>query len=307
MSYKSYVDTKPQNVIAKVKEIDKCISFYERGILFIPEIDQSINRGLLKVERNTFLYDLEKCMSVIETDDVIIKTGPVWLNNYHVFNERDLINDRIKLTEEIAKIEANVRNIDNKLLSIKEFKTLLSSGGKDLELIVRSCLEEIGFEILETKEGRDDLRLKYLEQYFVIEIKGLTKSAAEKNAAQLEKWSSEFHLEMDFKPKAILIVNAFKDKPLQDRTEDVFPNQMLKFSSNREHCLMSTTQLLGAMVAFRNNETSIDELVNSLTETNGVYPHYLDWNKFINIESAMSNPQSSTSQTSATTVFAQPL
>jgi len=61
------------------------------------------------------------------------------------------------------------------------------------------------------------LILDYKGKIAVVEVKGLGKSAAENNAAQLEKWVSEYYLTKGIKPKGILIVNAYKDVPFKEQ------------------------------------------------------------------------------------------
>ena len=45
-------------------------------------------------------------------------------------------------------------------------------------------------------------------------------------------------------PKSLLIVNGYYELPLEERKEDVFPNQMLKYANKKEQCLLTTYQLL---------------------------------------------------------------
>jgi hypothetical protein len=114
-----------------------------------------------------------------------------------------------------------------------------------------------------------------------MEIKGVTKSAAEKNAAQLEKWVSTFIEKEERIPKPLLIVNAFCNIPLEQRTEDIFPNQMLSYSTSRNHCLISTTQLLCLFIEISQNPDCKDERINELLTTVGVYNRYSDYTQFI--------------------------
>ena len=89
---------------------------------------------------------------------------------------------------------------------------------------------------LEAEKGRSDKIAKYGEVAIVAEIKGVTKSAAEKHAAQLEKWVAQYFEENEVSPKGMLIVNGFCDMPLNERLEDVFPQQMLKYCGYTTVC-----------------------------------------------------------------------
>ena len=160
------------------------------------------------------------------------------------------------------------------LASVQSFKFLLTSSGKTLENIVKRTLTEIGFTLCEAEENRSDIIAKYKDLDIVAEIKGLTKSAGEKNSAQLEKWSSEFMEKNGKEPKSILIVNAYCDLPLSERKEAIFPNQMLKYAEKKEQCLLSTYQLLNLLVDIKEHPENSENLIMELLETVGIYNKY---------------------------------
>ena len=49
------------------------------------------------------------------------------------------------------------------------------------------------------------------------------------NAAQLQKWVSDFHVENEVNPKGVLIINGYRSTPLHLRDQPVFPNQMIDY------------------------------------------------------------------------------
>ena len=112
-----------------------------------------------------------------------------------------------------------------RLEAIQKYKLTLTSSGKELEKIVTQIFSELGFTIWESEHNRADGIFEYNNHKFVIEIKGVSKSAAEKHAAQLEKWVSEFIENNGTIPKAILVVNGFRKKELSKRTEDISLNK----------------------------------------------------------------------------------
>ena len=118
-------------------------------------------------------------------------------------------------------------------------------------------------------------------KYAVVEVKGKKGSAAESDAAQLEKWVAGSKEEKGKDAKGILFVNAYSETPLADRTEPVFPQQMLKYSTQREHCLMSTLQLLGLLLEARAHPDRRVDLVSSLFSTVGVYQQFANWRAFL--------------------------
>jgi hypothetical protein len=97
----------------------------------------------------------------------------------------------------------------------------------------------------------------------------------------LEKWVSEYFSTYGVQPKGILIVNPFKDVPLKDRTESPFPDQMIGYSQRREHCLITTLQLLGIYFDILQNPAKKDELIKTIFATQGIYTEYQSWSEFI--------------------------
>ena len=144
-------------------------------------------------------------------------------------------------------------------------------------------MQEIGFALHEAEVGRSDVVASYDDTDIVAEIKGVTKSAAEKHAAQLEKWVAQFLEENEHSPKAILFVNGYCDTPLAERTEEVFPDQMLRYSEARGHALVTTTQLLCLYIEIKNNPACAKERIKELLSCVGRYPRYKDYENYLQL------------------------
>ena len=82
-------------------------------------------------------------------------------------------------------------------------------------------------------------------------------------------------------PKGFLIVNAFKNKKLEDR-QDAFPQQMIKYATLQEICLLTTIQIFNIKHYLESNPNEKDDIINDLYSTNGVYEKFSEWN--LNIE-----------------------
>ena len=164
---------------------------------------------------------------------------------------------------------------------VQKYKLLLTSSGTTLEEIVKQVLDELGFTILEAEKGRSDIIAKYGEVAIVAEIKGVTKSAAEKHAAQLEKWVAQYIEENEVSPKGMLIVNGFCDMPLNERLEDVFPQQMLKYCVSRGHVLLTSTQLLCLYIEVCKNPICKEERITELLSCVGKYERYRETKDYL--------------------------
>ena len=71
-------------------------------------------------------------------------------------------------------------------------------------------------------------------------------------------------------------MNGWRDKPLHKRTQEAFPEQMLKFSVGRGHALVTGTQLLAAWLDVEANPEKADEVADSLLKCVGRYERYGD-------------------------------
>jgi hypothetical protein len=208
---------------------------------------------------------------------------PAWANDIKVLNEQD---EEVKLEQEINKlrtVEAAIQKRKESIRKIKQKKILITGSGTPLEEVVKETLREIGFVLHEAEAGRSDIIASYNGVDVVAEIKGVSKSAAEKHAAQLEKWVAQFIEEKDHHPKALLIVNGYCDTPLSARTDEVFPDQMLKYCKSREHALITTTQLLCLYIEIKNNPTCAKERITELLSCVGKYSRYLDYKKYLRL------------------------
>ena len=103
--------------------------------------------------------------------------------------------------EKLQKLKDKIQKQQEDILKLQQYKMLLSATGEYLEEIVKVVLSEIGFTLVESEKGRSDIIAKFNDIDVVAEIKGVTKSAAEKHAAQLEKWVSQFIEEYEITPK----------------------------------------------------------------------------------------------------------
>lgn len=258
----------------------------QRGVfLFIPPI---YSQEYFKTKKdyqtvcNIFvksIIDLSKELQK-ETGDFIL---PEWSKRFFFPGED---KQRTFLFQEEAKLQkliTHISSLKEKLANAERYKLLLSGSGRALEVQVETVLKELEFASSKVEAGRDDLIITYADKVAVVEIKGITKSAAEKHAAQLEKWVSEYLTDKGIKPKGLLIVNAYCDIPLDKRSEPSFPSQMISYSVNREHCLLTTIQLLGLYFHVKSHPEERDQIISELFETKGIYDRFTDYKLYLSI------------------------
>jgi hypothetical protein len=167
---------------------------------------------------------------------------PEWATNLRFQSEVSRSEELVKIEQEIAILSSRSETLKIEQAQEEQWKRLFTAQGTSLEFQVKLAFEYLGFECLEVRKGRSDLRLKYGDELIVVEIKGLGKSAGEKNSAQLEKWVAE-EASMDCRSKGILVINGWRNAHPKDR-EEVFPHQMLAYATSRGHCLVTGIQVL---------------------------------------------------------------
>ena len=56
---------------------------------------------------------------------------------------------------------------------------------------------------------------------------------------------------------------------------------MLDYATKKEQCLITTTQLLCFYLCWLQNNKIIDDFVEQLISTNGIFNYYNNWEKYI--------------------------
>lgn len=286
--YASYFSIKDQHTsLAKIAGTDKMVSAvipYEQGkIVCLPQpyykedytkVEYWKTNGKLYLDQ---LFELCQKLSVADGDVIL----PDWTNEIYVLNEADALEKQKRIENRIAELELELTKQKQCIEEIQKYKLLLTASGGQLEEITKHVLSQLDFKIFDAERGRSDIVAQYDDVCVVAEIKGVSKSAAEKHAAQLEKWVAQYIEDNEIIPKALLIVNGFCDIPVFDRNEEVFPHQMLKYCEARGHALITTTQLLCLYIEIQQNPECKAERIHELLSCVGKYPRYQNFSEFL--------------------------
>ncbi|WP_448137580.1 hypothetical protein [Sphingobacterium siyangense] len=273
----------PGMSIGNAKSKPHSIGFYTKDFIFLPSLSEDADYYY-----DEFLSELYAiCKSVRKGDEQILL--PEWSKNYLLPGEQQDREKLIQIDRELERLTIERKAVESCLETFLPLKQLWSGSGTTLENAARKVFEELGFTFLQTEANRDDIIMQLGKQIVIVEVKGLNKSAAEKNAAQLEKWVSTYMSEKGTIPKGILLINTFKDLPIADRTQTSFPHQMLSYSTNRNHCLITTVQLCSLLLYCRENPTNKNKEIKRLLNTSGVYTSFDKWEDFIEFDTNRSS------------------
>ncbi|MCF2533704.1 hypothetical protein [Yinghuangia soli] len=194
---------------------------------------------------------------------------PDWADKFR-FPEDAARESRLKaLREGLNETLAAIDEVSAERAADNEWRLLVTASGDALERIAKKAFEVLGFTASVGPVARADLLLSLDGQEAVVEVKGVSKSASEKNAAQLEKWVSEETIENGRAPKGILLVNSWRGIPVDARGEDSFPNQMISYSAARGHCLITGLQLLSMVRKTLVQPSAATALAREVLETVG--------------------------------------
>lgn len=205
---------------------------------------------------------------------------PSWFDEYQFETEIARIGKQADIETEIAVLESQLNLLKSEHVEDERWKWLISASGTALENQVQRAFELLGFEILPAVQGRADIRLRLEGRLYVVEVKGVSKSGAERNAAQLEKWVA-IELENEEEAKGILVVNSWRMESPADRTKETFPDQMISYSTKREHCLVSGLQLLVMSRLALDDASRAVEFRKTLVETVGRVSMFDDYTQVL--------------------------
>lgn len=207
-----------------------------------------------------------------------------WVRDYSF---SDLINVENKINEIQNKIDdlekVKMGNISEKKKYEEIRDTLLYRDGKILEDVVKKVFIDLGIEIQLGKEAREDLIFIFKTNHYLIEVKGCEKSTNKGHVKQVISHVVEYTEEEDTVPKGILIINAWRKLPIEERnTNDkpLFPNELMKLVSISHITLMTTQQLFVAYCDNLEGKFDLEEFIQKIDTTNGVLVGYDDIRRF---------------------------
>lgn len=218
------------------------------------------------------------------------KSRPAWSLKYETA-------DQSKLRQDISKQEARVEAARTKLAKMierrdkVEAKNQLYLGtGDALAWEVKATLELLGGDVTQPAAGRDDWKVKFPEGNAVVEVKGVSKSAAERHAAQLEKWVAGEFEDTGVVPKGILVINTWRELDLNERVETDFPEQMIPYCEGRGHCLITGLQIFSVRMDIEADPERAAAWRSKILNTSGVLDGVPDWRSFLTTTEDVERP-----------------
>ena len=223
--YSAYMEFAIGKPFLFISNTDKAVGSYiptESGLLLLlPSLALEAIEDDDEYEKSSelFIESLKKLMNSLK-NELGDYNFPEWIHDYYLPEEKRIHESLRAIESELEGIMLKRDAIKIKIVELEKYKFLLCGQGKPLENEVARILREIGFDVEFGTGNRTDLIIKYKENVAVVEVKGISKSAAEKHSRQLEQSISEYCVANDtLDCKGILIINAYCGLPLEERTE----------------------------------------------------------------------------------------
>lgn len=242
---------------------------------------------------------------------------PTWSNAFLLPEEKRALDEIAIQQKAITEAEAVIAAQENSVLEECEWKYLFTAFDEPLVGAALRGLECLGIKAVRGPKNHADIIACYEGHLAVLEVKGKTASAARKNAEQCKVWISELTAaqlsdaderandtvtksylnclkelgvtvgdlgDPNAQPigvKGILLINAYRDLPLDRRTEAGFPHPMLRTIAGASLCALTTLQLLGMVLKARMISSEREKLARLLFDHVGVISEYVNWKDFL--------------------------
>lgn len=200
-------------------------------------------------------------------------TEPQWAGSIAIAGMSELATAIGDIDSKVAQFANEKSQLQSKYDDLREYRRLVFEYGKPLERIVARAFQQLGGSVLDKKYGDEEFVLKIGDKECIVEVKGVTGSAAKSHVHQLLG-----HLvtagEDGRDRKGILVVNAWRELPLDGRRgpdKRTFPDNVLKFAMSNDIALITGEELLAALQGQLDGSHSGQDVLARLVATSGEF------------------------------------
>jgi len=197
---------------------------------------------------------------------------PRWVGSIEIPGEVPLKNEIVVEKQNLEAVESKVKGLEDSLTELEKYKGLLYETGLPLQELVKSTLQKLGAEI-KPSIVTDEFIISIGGKEALIEVKGLTRSISKDDIGQLIVDRGEHLKATGDNIKGILIGNAWRLLPLEQRdTHDkpIFPVDIAKIARNQDIGLIATTELFNAFCKILEEPQCKKAVLNKIIAGKGV-------------------------------------
>ena len=197
---------------------------------------------------------------------------PTWVSGIEIPGEASLKNEIDTEKRQLKAIASKISELDGSLRELQKFKGLLFGTGLTLQELVRETLGNLGVGT-EPSVVTDEFIINVSGKRALVEVKGNTKSISKSDLAQLITDLGEHLKATDEEVDGILIGNAWRLLPLEQRgigDKQIFPKNVIKIAENRNIGLISTAELFKAYCKVLGNAQRREDVIDKIISKKGV-------------------------------------
>ena len=198
---------------------------------------------------------------------------PEWVDAVEMPLVGELHDQISKREKTILGLHEEIKERTDQIASIEVFKKLTYSSGHELEDVFELCLNRCGGITKDAKYSDEEFILEYKGDIYLIECKGVGKSIARAHVVQLLGYLTKFEETEARTGKGILLGNAWKDIPLEERDRKntvVFPDNVKSMAVSNDIALISAVSFFRAFCRFLAGELTGEAIMDRLTTSVGV-------------------------------------
>ena len=216
-----------------------------------------------------------EAISIILQDLLLISAvtpPPVWSSEILLPGEPEARDALGGLGKGRDDIEVKIRQEEERLRAITRLKGLLYANGEELEECVWSALEALGAKVHESDTpGFEDRWFEdpVTDRRAVLEIKGHEGSMKKEDARQAEEWVTRWYEKRGEVVKGVLFGNPYRLLPPKDRPAP-WPKELTNFAETKRLALVTTSQLIDALVRAKKGEASPKAFFDALFSAEGI-------------------------------------
>lgn len=230
----------------------------------------------------TEITDIEAINFVLEKFFNIYQETPPpeWTGSIEVPNLKDIEENIATKNKLIKQLSEDTEKLQKKMSELISYRKLLYESGTALEEIVRKVFTMLGYKP-KPPVFKEEYTVEYDKKVGIIECKGNEKSIKRDDFRQLLEHTKEYDLDGKFEYKGLLIGNAWRLKPLEERNKNgtpIFPkgqNGVIDVATRHDIALVSTIDLFKAFCNFLEGKIKPDDIMKRIFSAKGIF----DFNK----------------------------
>lgn len=242
---------------------------------------------------------------------------PDWVSRFQTPDEVAVLQKIAKLETEIRELKKRIELEQQLISQSEELKQLVAGSGVDFRTAVAAALKELGLQVVEGPHSRADLLATNGKRLFAIETNALDGCARESNVTQASRWAADvdstlwlaaderdsdllgyaeqiaklnFETQDDPNCKGIAVIGTFRKIPLDQRTEEDFPDPVMRMLNRSKVCAMTGLELLGVCLRSRQHAELRSAFQEALFTTDGVLEMSNGWISFLTVASEQGTP-----------------